>query len=149
MTHADAIFIMEISKQKENRSQKSMPRHNTASKKSFRYIDAMPMRLPLLGATGCCGCAFGTAPVADDPAVAIQLVPQAKPVGQHPPPAVSAQLNQPLAQRATPVPPLDAAVPVVLPAGTTMVRPSDVKVELDVIGQEVVSQFRPVRQHPP
>lgn len=91
-------------------------------------------------------CSFATV-VADAVSVAVQLAPQAKPVGQHPPPTVSAQLNQPLAQRIPlPLPP-EFSVAVV--TGTTIVTPFDVIVVEDVVGQDVVSQLRPVRQQPP
>jgi hypothetical protein len=82
-------------------------------------------------------------PLADTLATAVQLEPHAYPVGQHPPPTVSAQLNQPLAHRPVPL------AAVVVWAGTTMVRPSDVMVDDALTGQDVVSQSRPVRQQPP
>lgn len=77
----------------------------------------------------------------DDPATAAQLVPQANPVGQQPPPTVSAQLNQPCAHRPAP--------PVMVWTGTTMVSPFEIAVVEGVTGHDVVSQSRPVRQHPP
>jgi hypothetical protein len=139
-------YIHNRNSRAENRLQNNKLKHNIANRKSFRYIHSTTVMLPPLGAISDCGCILLTVLVADAPAVAVQLAPQAKPVGQHPPPAVSAQLNQPLAHRAAPV---AVEVLVVLPTGNTIVRPSEVKVELDVMGQEVVSQFRPVRQQPP
>ncbi|CRG85188.1 hypothetical protein PISL3812_02306 [Talaromyces islandicus] len=77
-------------------------------------------------------------------AVAVQLAPQANPLGQHPPPAEAAQLNHPVAQE----PP--EAVVAALPVGTATVTPSEAIIVVeDVVGQDVVSQSRPVRQHPP
>ena len=76
-----------------------------------------------------------------DPAVAAQLDPQANPVGQHPPPTVSAQLNQPCAHRAAPA--------VMVAAGMTMVSPFVIIEVEGITGHDVVSQLRPVRQHPP
>ena len=76
------------------------------------------------------------ASVVADPPVALQLDPQANPVGQHPPPTVSAQLNHPFAH--LPVP------PVIVGAGATIVLPSDTIVVDDTVGQDVVSQSRPV-----
>lgn len=89
------------------------------------------------------GCSFATVPVAVAVSCAVQLEPHANPVGQHPPPAVSAQRNHPLAHR--PVVAGGASVS----AGTTMVRSLVVIVVDGVWGHELVSQSRPVRQHPP
>ena len=89
------------------------------------------------------GCSFATVPVAVAVSWAVQLEPHANPVGQHPPPAVSAHLNHPLAHR--PVVAGGASVS----AGTTMVRSLVVIVVDGVSGHELVSQSRPVRQHPP
>jgi hypothetical protein len=75
----------------------------------------------------------------------VQLLPQTYPLGQHPPPADAAQLNQPVAQE-----PLSEAVVAAVPVGTTIVTPSVVMIVVDdVAGQDVESQFRPTRQHPP
>lgn len=137
-------YIHKENNRSENRAQNNKLKPNIANRKSFKYIRSTIVMLPLLGAIVDSGCVLPTVLVAAP--VAVQLVPQAKPVGQHPPPAVSAQLNQPLAHRAAPV---AVEAPVVLGTGITIVRPSEMKVELDVIGQEVVSQFRPVRQQPP
>ncbi|KAJ5587811.1 uncharacterized protein N7459_003576 [Penicillium hispanicum] len=86
--------------------------------------------LPLLVA-----CSLATVVFA---AVAMQLDPQANPVGQQPPPAVSAQLNQPCAH----LPVVWELRPVV--TGSMTVTPSDVNVVEDVVGHDVVSQSRPV-----
>ena len=97
-----------------------------------------PNLVPLLVLVAC---SLATV-VCDAVAVAVQLDPHAYPIGQHPPPAVSAQANQPLAHF-----PVLLELPVV--TGSTTVTPSDVKVVEDVVGHEVVSQSRPVWQHPP
>ncbi|QKX56110.1 uncharacterized protein TRUGW13939_03210 [Talaromyces rugulosus] len=90
------------------------------------------------------GSPFPTVPVAVPDAVAVQLAPQANPLGQHPPPAEAAQLNHPVAQE-----PAEAVV-AALPVGTaTVTPPESMTVVEDVVGQDVVSQSRPVRQHPP
>lgn len=83
--------------------------------------------------------------VATEPVAVQILAPQAYPLGQQSPPAVSAQLNQPPGH--LPVvreDPDDAVV-----TGMTIVFPSEVKVVEDVVGQEVVSQSRFVWQQPP
>ncbi|TQB70316.1 hypothetical protein MPDQ_000674 [Monascus purpureus] len=72
---------------------------------------------------------------------AAELDPHANPDGQHPPPAVSAQLNQPFAHLTGPV--------AVVGSATTIVRLFDVKVDEESAGHDVVSQLRPVRQQPP
>jgi hypothetical protein len=92
------------------------------------------------------GCSFTTVAVAVPPELdAVQLLPHAYPLGQHPPPAEAAQLTQPVAQV-----PLSEAVVAALPVGTAMVMPSELMTVVDdVAGQDVVSQFRPTRQHPP
>lgn len=83
----------------------------------------------------CVACSLATVVFA---AVAVQLDPQAYPVGQQPPPAVSAQENQPLAH----LPGLREPPPVL--TGTTTVTPSDINIVEDVVGHDVVSQSRPV-----
>lgn len=85
---------------------------------------------------------------------AVQLEPHRYPVGQQPPPTVSAQLNHPLAHRPILLLLLlllvaAVAVPVAVITGTTIVTPSLAIVVEGVAGQDVVSQSRPVRQHPP
>ena len=62
-------------------------------------------------------------------AVAVQLDPQAKPVGQQPPPFELAQLDHPVPQ---------------VSAGAAIVTPFVAKRLVLNGGQEVVSQFRPV-----
>lgn len=90
------------------------------------------------------GCSLAIVAVGVPDADAVQLDPQANPLGQHPPPSDAAQLNQPVAHE--PSNATDAAFPV----GTTIVMPSDVTIVVEaVVGQEVVSQFRPTRQQPP
>jgi hypothetical protein len=92
------------------------------------------------------GCSLTTVAVAVPELDAVQLLPQTYPLGQHPPPAEAAQLNHPVAQE----PLLSVAVVAALPVGTAIVTPSVLmSVVEDVAGQEVVSQLRPVRQHPP
>ena len=76
-------------------------------------------------------------------AVAVQLDPQAYPLGQQPPPAVSAHWNQPFAHFSV------GPELVLVVAGTTRVTPSDVKVVEEIVGHDVVSQSRPVWQQPP
>lgn len=91
------------------------------------------------------GCSFTTVAVAVPELDAVQLLPHAYPLGQHPPPAEAAQLNQPVAQE-----PLSEAAVAALPVGTAIVMLSLVIIAVDAVaGQDVVSQFRPTRQHPP
>jgi hypothetical protein len=101
----------------------------------MRFIQCT-IRLPLLAVA----CSLATVECA---AVAVQLCPHAYPDGQHPPPAVSEHLNHPLAH-----------FPVVLEldpvaTGSTIVKPFEINVVDEVVGHDVVSQFRPVWQHPP
>ena len=78
--------------------------------------------------------------------VAVQLAPQAYPLGQHPPPCPLGHENQPSAH---PLAPSPTAAPSV-PLGTATVTPSlfTASVE-DATGQEVRLQSRPTWQHPP
>lgn len=71
-------------------------------------------------------------------------VPQSYPDGQQFPPTLAAQVNHPEAQL-----PVGTAVVAAAPTGTTIVAPEEMMVVDEVAGQDVVSQFRPVRQHPP
>jgi len=71
-------------------------------------------------------------------------VPHAYPEGQQLPPKVTAHVDQPEAQV-----PVGFAVVAAAPIGTTIVNPELMIVVDDEAGHEVVSQFRPVRQHPP
>ena len=71
-------------------------------------------------------------------------VPHPYPDGQQFPPTLAEQVNHPEAQL-----PVGLAVVAAAPTGTTTVTPELMIVVEDVAGQEVVSQFRPVRQHPP
>lgn len=92
------------------------------------------------------GCSFTTVAVAVPELDAVQLLPQIYPLGQHPPPAEAAQLNHPVAHE----PLLSWAVVAALPVGRAIVTPSVLMIVVDeVAGQDVVSQLRPVRQHPP
>ena len=77
-------------------------------------------------------------------AVAVQLVPHTYPEGQHPPPADAAQEAHPFAHE-----PELAAVAVVEASGTTTVAPELTISVLALLGQDVVSQLRPVLQQPP
>lgn len=91
----------------------------------FPTVLPMPMVAPLLAV-----------------AVAVQLVPQAYPMGQHPPPS-PVHVFQPLAH--CPVSALATAV-MPLPCGATTVAPwlSLTTVVLAVSGQLVTEQSRPV-----
>lgn len=93
------------------------------------------------------GATLSTVPVVDAVGTAVQLDPHAYPVGQHPPPTVSAQLNQPLAHPFGPLSSLPSAV--VVGSAATMVWPLLTIVVDGRAGHEVVSQSRPVWQHPP
>ena len=77
--------------------------------------------------------------------VAVQLVPQAYPLGQHPPPCPLAQENHPWAH---PLAPNPIAAPSV-PLGTATVTPSlfTARVE-EATGHDVKSQSRPTWQQP-
>lgn len=87
---------------------------------------------------------LGTPAVATAVPVAAQLaVPQLYPLGQQLPPRLAAQLYHPVAHV-----PVLRLVPVVV-RGTMMVRPLETSVSEDVARHDVVSQFLPVRQHPP
>jgi hypothetical protein len=71
-------------------------------------------------------------------------VPHCHPLGQQFPPTVGSHVAQPVAQL-----PVGLVSVAAGPTGTTIVIPElTIVVEL-VAGHEVVSQFRPVRQHPP
>lgn len=64
---------------------------NIAQIKYFQlYFTAFPIDSAV-------GASLATVPVVDAVGAAVQLAPHAYPVGQHPPPTVSAQLNQPVA----------------------------------------------------
>lgn len=104
---------------------------------SIQFVQFPPTRLPPLVLVAC---SLATVLCV---AVAVQLCPHAYPEGQHPPPTVSAQLNQPLAH----LPVLPELDPVVM--GITIVSPSEVNVVDEVVGHDVVSQSRPVWQQPP
>jgi hypothetical protein len=71
-------------------------------------------------------------------------VPHPYPLGQQFPPKLAEHINQPDAQF-----PVGLAVVAAAPTGTTTVTAEEMMVVEDVAGQDVVSQFRPVRQHPP
>jgi hypothetical protein len=71
-------------------------------------------------------------------------VPQSHPLGQQFPPRVASQVVQPVAQL-----PVGLFTVAASPTGTTTVTPLLMIVVELVTGQEVVSQFLPVRQHPP
>jgi hypothetical protein len=71
-------------------------------------------------------------------------VPHPYPLGQQFPPRLAEQESHPEAQL-----PVGLAVVAAAPTGTTIVTPELIIVVEDVAGQEVVSQFRPVRQQPP
>ncbi len=71
-------------------------------------------------------------------------VPQSHPLGQQSPPRVASQVVQPVAQF-----PVGLFAVAAGPTGTTIVTPLLMIVVELVTGQDVVSQFLPVRQHPP
>ena len=74
-----------------------------------------------------------------------QLVsPQLYPLGQQLPPTLDAQLNHPVAQL-----PVGLVTMAADPTGTTTVTPLLMIVVDEMAGHDVVSQFLPVRQHPP
>jgi hypothetical protein len=75
----------------------------------------------------------------------VQLaVPHCHPLGQQLPPTLAAQVDHPEAHAPEGVANVAAA-----PTGTTTVTPLLMIVVELVAGQDVVSQFLPVRQHPP
>jgi hypothetical protein len=80
----------------------------------------------------------------------VQLeVPQAKPVGQQPPPTLAGQLDQPVAQESEVAVVLVLSVTMPVLTGTTTVTPSEIIVEEEEAGgQDVLLQSRPIRQHP-
>jgi len=80
--------------------------------------------------------------------VAIQLAPQANPEGQHPAPALAAQLYHPPAQLSWLPVSADAGV-VVLVIATTVSPEVATTDALADGGQDVVSQFLSTWQHPP
>lgn len=126
-----------IYRQYTNQNSKDEKHHVPSANSPQRYISAK--NLPPTP-----GSPLPTVPVAVPEAVAVQLAPQANPLGQHPPPAEAAQLNHPVAQE-----PAEAVV-AALPVGTATVTPSVFMIVVeDVVGHDVVSQSRPVRQHPP
>ena len=87
--------------------------------------------------------AVPVAPPCTTTPVAVQLVPQAYPLGQHPPPSPLAQENHPWAQ-----PPISAAPAVAL--GTATVTPSLFTASVEeATGQDVRLQSRPTWQQPP
>lgn len=90
-----------------------------------------------LGATFCTALADAV-PVA----VYVQLLPQPYPLGQHPPPKLAAQLDQPAAQE-----PLSVANEA--PVCATIVMPLLTKPVVETAGQDVFWQSRPTRQQPP
>lgn len=89
---------------------------------------------------------FATSTVPAAAIVGSQLtVPQAYPLGQHPPLALAGHVDHPFAQL-----PSAAAVVAAEPAGTPIVSPLNVtSCTVEVLGQFVVAQSRPVRQQPP
>lgn len=101
---------------------------------------------PLVNLAPAPACSLMTVAVAVPALDAVQLLPHTYPLGQQPPPTDAAQLNHPMAQE----PLLCATVVAALPVGTATVIPFVlIRVVEDVAGQEVVSQFLPVRQQPP
>lgn len=81
-------------------------------------------------------------------ASAAQLVmPHWYPLGQHPPPKSAEHVIQPCAQLPVRTVP-GAVIPLPVGAAIVSVLPETSVVEADA-GQEVVSQFRPIWQHPP
>jgi hypothetical protein len=104
------------------------------------HVQPRDVIAPLVGIFGCTE-AVAVASVA----VAVQLCPQAYPLGQQPPPLPSAQLYQPCAQ--LPVPKAEPVSELTTPKMTTPFELATVvKAE---VGQEVKAQSRPTRQHPP
>ena len=89
-------------------------------------------------------CTAGVAVAVISVAVAVQLCPQAYPLGQHPP---SAQLYHPCAQ----LPVLGAELPETPEsAGPNITTPLVLAtVVAEEVGQEVRAQSRPTRQQPP
>ena len=88
--------------------------------------------------------AVPVAPPCTTTPVAVQLVPQAYPLGQHPPPSPVGQENHPCAH-----PPVPVAAPSVT-LGTATVTPSLFTATVDeATGQDVRLQSRPTWQQPP
>ena len=70
--------------------------------------------------------------------------PQPQPLGQHPPPTLGPQENQPVAHPSCP------DIPVVAGPTAPTVIPSETRSDVDArTGQEVDPQSRPTWQHPP
>jgi hypothetical protein len=105
--------------------------------KAARLTPTITPEIPIPPAPLLVGASLATV-VATDPVAVQILAPQAYPLGQQPPPAVSAQPNQPPGH--FPVRLEDPDDPVV--TGIAIVLPSDVNVVEDVVGHEVVSQSR-------
>ena len=90
--------------------------------------------------------AVPVAPPCTTTSVAVQLAPQAYPLGQHPPPCPLGHENQPSAH---PLAPNPTAAPSV-PLGTATVTPSLLTASVEeATGQEVRLQSRPTWQQPP
>jgi hypothetical protein len=82
----------------------------------------------------------------DTVAVAVQLVPQSYPDGQHPPPSDAPQVDQPVAHAPLNMEFADRPSEVV----ATMVMPlSSIKVVVALVGHDVGAQSLPNRQQPP
>ncbi len=71
-------------------------------------------------------------------------VPHSHPLGQQSPPTLAAQFDQP-----EPQVPVGLVTVAAEPTGTTTVTPLLIMVVELTTGQDVVSQFLPVRQQPP
>ena len=89
-------------------------------------------------------CAVPVLPPCTITPVAVQLVPHAYPLGQHPPPCPLAQLNHPKAHALAP----NAASPVPLGITDTVTPFEFIASVEDCAGQDVRPQSRPTRQQP-
>jgi len=131
--------------------------------------------LPRMARVAALAAIFPTLPAVAPPlTLAVQLAPQTYPLGQHPPPALEAQLDHPDAQLplpAAPAPPPSAPAVVVatlvvsaadvrlaLPLSTETVTPEATRTVTPLlftanddgpVGQDVTPQSRPTRQQPP
>lgn len=134
-----------------------VPQHNIFPKQVLRSHDTInttspiiPIAIHFLTSALSAPLSFATLAVPVAPPwtttpVAVQLVPQAYPLGQHPPPCPLRQENHPWAH---PLAPNPTAAPSV-PLGTATVTPSlfTARVE-EATGHDVKSQSRPTWQQP-
>lgn len=125
-------------------SNATRPIHPTTA---IRFLLPSPPPPPLSAPLSFATVAVPVAPPCTTTPVAVQLVPHAYPLGQHPPPPPG-QGNHPCAHP----PPVAAAVapPPPPPSGTATVTPSLLTASVEeATGQDVRLQSRPTWQQPP